>query len=79
MGESITIFKDATQVRVAFNSICEQSGTRPRILQVDSGSEFRVMPNYCRDNNIRLVYTTTYTPTSNDLVERLLTKNYANE
>ena len=64
-------FKDATQVRVAFNSICEQSATRPRILQVDNGSEFRAMPNYCRDNNIKLVYTTTYTPTSNGLVERL--------
>lgn len=45
--------------------------TRPRILQVDNGSEFRAMPNYCRDNNIKLVFTTTYTPTSNGLVERL--------
>lgn len=64
-------FKDATQVRTAFDLICNESRTRPRILQVDNGSEFNTMPNYCRENNIRLVYTTTYTPTSNGLVERL--------
>jgi len=63
--------KSSQNVQRAFNQICQQSDTRPHILQIDNGSEFKgAMQNYCRRNNIRLVTTTSYNPISNGAVER---------
>jgi len=64
----------AIVVRNAFAQICEEANTFPRLLQVDKGraflAEFRQFCNQ-QEPPITLITTTSYSPISNGLVERL--------
>ena len=71
--------KDAGRVRDAFDSIITEAHSSPHILQTDNGGEFRgELSDYIDafniahpHNHILHVFTTTYTPTGNGLVERM--------
>ena len=73
--------KSAPNVRNAFQDICENetNGTYPHILQSDRGGEFKgSLSTWIRHHNIanpneaiKHIYTKSYSPTSNGLVERM--------
>ena len=59
-------------VTQAFEEICDESNTFPNTLQIDNGSSFLAeFRQFCNNNNIQLVTTTSYNPISNGLVERM--------
>ena len=48
--------------------------TTPKVLQSDNGKEFRgSLSKYCEDEKIKQVFTLSYTPQFNGLVENLNT------
>ncbi len=64
----------AIVVRNAFAEICNDANTTPHILQIDNGSAFLAeFRQFCNDQQprINLVTTTSYSPVSNGLVERM--------
>ena len=72
--------KTAIEVRNAFQAICLQVNSYPHILVSDNGGEFRgALDVFINAHNlvahpnqrIHHIFTTTYSPTSNGLVERL--------
>ena len=71
--------KTAALVSAAFQSICLQVNTYPHILQTDNGGEFKgELDLFIEAHNITAphqrinhVFTQTYSPTTNGLVEKL--------
>jgi hypothetical protein len=62
--------KEATTTRNAMNSIVEKAGIKPIIIIADNGSEFDgAFKSWCETEHIRLVHTSTYSPTSNAIIE----------
>ncbi len=50
--------------------ICDESNTKPKIIQADNGSEFKGdFSEWTKDNKIDLIKTLSYSPTSNGLIE----------
>ena len=49
----------------------QMEGTYPKILQTDNGGEFKnsVMMDWANEHNVKLINTTTYSPTANALIE----------
>lgn len=66
-------YKDAAGVRDAMERICQRAnGTYPKVLQADNGTEFRgVMDIWKHEHGIKSIYTRSYTPESNGLVENM--------
>jgi transposase InsO family protein len=66
--------QNGNSVVTALNNICNTSNTSPHIIQSDSGGAFISNPfrNFIQQRNIQLIKTTTYTPNSNGLVERMI-------
>ena len=49
--------------------ICDESNTKPKIIQADNGSEFKGdFSDWTKDNKIDLIKTLSYLPTSNGLI-----------
>ena len=63
--------KEPLTVLNALMDICEENQTYPKILQSDNGGEFKneLWKRWTEENNIKQVFTTTYTPTGNALIE----------
>lgn len=62
--------KQAITIRDAFNDVCNELNTKPRILQTDNGTEFKKeFQQYCSQKNIHQIRTISYTPTGNALIE----------
>ena len=65
--------KDKTAIlsRNALQNIIMESNVKPDILQTDNGGEFLAEFNeYCKDNEIKHIFSTSYTPNDNAIVER---------
>jgi transposase InsO family protein len=64
--------KTSLNVKEQMEDIISTANTRPKILQSDNGKEFRgSLSEYCENKNIKQVFTLSYTPQSNGLVENL--------
>ena len=64
--------KDRTSetIKNAMIKICDESNTKPKIIQSDNGSEFKGdFSEWAKDNKIDLIKTLSYSPTSNGLIE----------
>ena len=60
----------SSSVKNAMINICDKSNTKPKIIQSDNGSEFKGdFSDWANDNDIDLVKTLSYSPTSNGLIE----------
>jgi len=60
----------ATSIVAALKSIMEESNTTPQIIQSDQGSSFRKeYKRFLDEKNVSIIYTKTYSPQSNGLVE----------
>jgi len=55
----------------AFDSICQEAGTYPHIVQSDHEFTKGALEVYCKEHNIRQYKTTSYSPVSNGKVERM--------
>ena len=57
-------------VKNAMIKISDESNTKPKIIQADNGSEFKgEFSDWTHNNNIDLIKTLSYSPTSNGLIE----------
>ena len=66
------VHKKSTDVRDALQSIVEDAGVKPDIIQKDNGREFQKRVNtWMKENKIQFINTLSYTPQSNGLVENL--------
>ena len=64
--------KDRTSetIKNAMIKICDDSNTKPKIIQADNGSEFKGdFSDWTKENKIDLIKTLSYSPTSNGLIE----------
>ena len=55
----------------AIKNICQTANTVPHIIQGDGEFAVGAFRQWCRNNNIRFIQTTPFTPTSNGKVERM--------
>lgn len=63
--------KEAINVREAFINITNTSNVTPNVIQSDNGTEFMgEFHEYLKDNNIRHILNSTYSPNQNAIVER---------
>ena len=50
--------------------ICDESNTKPKIIQADNGPEFKGdFSDWTKENKIDLIKTLSYSPTSHGLIE----------
>jgi transposase InsO family protein len=64
--------KDAIDARNAFNEIIDENGISPKYLLSDNGNEWLgEFQDYCKDNNIKQLFTRSYSPEANGVVERM--------
>ena len=64
--------KTSEEVKDQMKNIISEARTKPKVLQSDNGGEFRgKLTKYCDDVGIKQVFTLSYTPQSNGLVENL--------
>ena len=62
----------STSIVAALKDIMEKSNTVPQIIQSDNGSSFRVdYKRFLAEKGVETIYTKTYSPQSNGLVENL--------
>ena len=63
--------KSEEETKDTFERLCDRLETQPVILQSDNGTEFKnkVMRAFCQQEGIKQVFTTSYTPTGNALIE----------
>ena len=63
--------KSEIETVAAFERLCDRLDTQPVILQSDNGTEFKnkEMKAFCEQEGIKQVFTTSYTPTGNALIE----------
>jgi hypothetical protein len=69
----IRALKDKTAIlsRDALHNIIETADVKPDAIQTDNGGEFLAeFHEYCKDNEIKHIYSTSYTPNDNAIVER---------
>jgi hypothetical protein len=63
--------KEAAKVRDALIDIIETAGISPNVIQTDNGGEFKgEFDEYLRDHNISHLFSSTYSPNQNAIVER---------
>lgn len=60
--------KDLESSKKAMKEIFDESNTRPQSIVCDNGPEFN-WKDFCKENNIHLIHTETYSPTQNSLIE----------
>lgn len=63
--------KTGATIRDNLENICNQNNTYPHIIQADSEFHSLVIRNWANQHNITLIRTTSYSPTSNGLIERM--------
>lgn len=64
--------KDAADVRNAFEEIINENGISPKYLLLDNGNEWLgEFKEYCKENNIKQLFTRSYSPEANGVVERM--------
>ena len=63
--------KTGETTQEGLENICQKLKTYPKIIQSDNGGEFidAAVKDWAEENNIKLVRTLSYTPTSNGLIE----------
>ena len=55
----------------AMKSIIDDAGIKPSVIQADGGAEFaKDFKTFCKDNDIKIILSTPFSPTSNSIVER---------
>jgi len=63
--------KEAIDVKLEFENICERAGVKPDYLISDNGKEWLgEFKRFCEDNNITQRWTRSYSPEANGIVER---------
>ena len=70
IGSYLLKNKTANYVLIKINDFINHYGT-PKILQADHGKEFdnKFLKEYCKTNNIQLIYSGVRHPTTNGVVE----------
>ncbi len=70
VGSYLLKNKNANEVLMKINDFIGHYGT-PKILQADHGKEFnnKILQDYCKNNNIQMIYSGVRHPTTNGVVE----------